>query len=440
MAGLFDSLQGLMPITVEATRKLRITGFLLAKAQSFCPVLKSRELELVAGKLVRKERQSVSIAVPSRTAWLRATHQRPPRSAAKVKKTAAKRSPTEQKQLGKFFGSSKGHARTKPAGKVHTVIVKEDPVICNRSSREPAVNGLESGVDTHVPTRDCIQSSSIGPRTEARAQSGLYADQCCQLHVEPVVSADPGKALSGGNPKNAGREAIKADYGVISLFDGVSTVVPALQKKFGYPPTVVLLAEIDGSLRALVCAEFGYRPDQACGRSKSGSACLYVKDVNSLLEDNCRRLYEAVAIAPNAKWIIVGGSPSQDLTFAGAFRGLLGLVGKNSRLFFTLLGVIRAMQDLVSKKNVRFLVENAGSMADLHYQAFCTLLGLPPEPGSNYVWDCVENGYGVTRKRNFFRGHKDHQPIQVTRRSAATPIWTACYVPSVAENKRSTPL
>ena len=190
-AGLFDSLQGLMPITVEATRKLRITGFLLAKAQSSCPVLKSRELELVAGKLVRKERRSVSIAVSSRTAWLRATHQRPPRSAAKVKKTAVKRSPTEQKQLGKFFGSSKGRARTKPDAKVHTVIVKEDPVICNRSSREPAENGLESGVDTHVPTRACIRSSSngTGPRTEAGAQSGLYTDQCCQLHVEPVVSA-----------------------------------------------------------------------------------------------------------------------------------------------------------------------------------------------------------------------------------------------------------
>ena len=60
-AGLFDSLQGLMPITVEVTRKLRITGFLLVKAQSCCPVLKSKELELVAGKLARKERQSVSI-------------------------------------------------------------------------------------------------------------------------------------------------------------------------------------------------------------------------------------------------------------------------------------------------------------------------------------------------------------------------------------------
>ena len=51
-------------------------------------------------------------------------------------------------------------------------------------------------------------------------------------------------------------------------------------------------------------------------------------------------------------------------------------------------------------------------MVDLHYQAFCTLLGLPSEPKSRYLWDPSEHGYGVTRKRNFFRGHTDSQIIQ----------------------------
>ena len=125
-----------------------------------------------------------------------------------------------------------------------------------------------------------------------------------------VVDADPGKALSGGVSNNTSRVAIKEEYGVISLFDGVSTVVPPLHKKLGYPPAVAILAEIDGSLRALVCA-IGYRPDQSWGRSKSGSACLYVKDVNSLLDDSCRRLQEAVAIALGIKWIVVGGSPQE---------------------------------------------------------------------------------------------------------------------------------
>ncbi len=113
---LFDSLHGLMPITLEVTRKLWITGFLLVKSQTDCPVLKSKELELVAGKLAkelelvagklaRKERQSVAItiAVQSRTAWLRATHQQITKSAAKVKKASVKRSPTEQKITWQVF-------------------------------------------------------------------------------------------------------------------------------------------------------------------------------------------------------------------------------------------------------------------------------------------------------------------------------------------------
>ena len=103
---------------------------------------------------------------------------------------------------------------------------------------------------------------------------------------------------------------------------------PEFRKKLGYAPVVTVVAEIDVTLRALVCAEFGYRTDQTWGRAKNGSICIYIKDVNTLLDNRRKLLREAVALAPKAKWIIVGGSPCQDLTFAGTFKGLLGLVGK----------------------------------------------------------------------------------------------------------------
>ena len=44
-------------------------------------------------------------------------------------------------------------------------------------------------------------------------------------------------------------------YGVITLFDGFSSVVPTLTKKFGYAPTVAILTENDIDIRAVVCAE-----------------------------------------------------------------------------------------------------------------------------------------------------------------------------------------
>lgn len=51
-------------------------------------------------------------------------------------------------------------------------------------------------------------------------------------------------------------------YRVISLLDGISSVVPLLKKKIGYAPVVVILAENDNRIRSLVCAEFGYRSDE----------------------------------------------------------------------------------------------------------------------------------------------------------------------------------
>ena len=48
---------------------------------------------------------------------------------------------------------------------------------------------------------------------------------------------------------------ITGGYGVITLFDGVSSVVPALTKKFGNAPAVAILAENDIDVRAVVCSQ-----------------------------------------------------------------------------------------------------------------------------------------------------------------------------------------
>ena len=133
----------------------------------------------------------------------------------------------------------------------------------------------------------------------------------------------------GATPVNA---VSRGRYGIISLFDGVSSVVPILRKKLGYPPTAVILAECDLSLRQLVCTEFGYRSDEKWGFTPEGSAVLYVKDVHYIIAGQCKVLHDLARMFPGCKWIIVGGSPCQDLTFAGPWRGLLGLIGPSSRL------------------------------------------------------------------------------------------------------------
>jgi len=113
-------------------------------------------------------------------------------------------------------------------------------------------------------------------------------------------------------------------YGVISLFDGVSSVVPLLKKKIGYARVVVILAENDNRIRSLVCAEFGYRSDEEWCYVMDGSAVLYLRDVHALVANGCRILQTTLKMFPNCKWIVVGGSPCQDLTLAGTMKGVLG--------------------------------------------------------------------------------------------------------------------
>ena len=205
---------------------------------------------------------------------------------------------------------------------------------------------------------------------------------------------------------------IQGQYGIISLFDGVSSVVRILKQKLQQPPSAIILAELDEKIRGLVCAEFGYRSDEQWGYTTDGTACRYVRDVNTILKDNCYLLRQVVAMYPNLKWFVVGGSPCQDLTFAGPSQGLLGLVGSQSRLFFVLLCVIRTMQVLVGSNFVRFLVENAGSMKPVHFVAFCKLLGLPHNPMNQYIWDLAKYTPLISRKRNFFRNFEDVEPVQ----------------------------
>ena len=260
--------------------------------------------------------------------------------------------------------------------------------------------------------------SSRGGLSRLAPRSQLCADtekDLARAEREVGPAAAPNCASSCCGDATLQGSTIKAKpgkYGIISLFDGVSSVVRSLTQKLGCPPTAILLAENDEAVRRLVCAEFGYRTDEKWGYTTSGSACLYITDVHKIADNDCLLLRQLTALFPGLRWFIIGGSPCQDLTYAGYLHVLLGLVGARSRLFFLLLLTIRTMQVLVGCASVRFLVENAGSMKDVHFVAFCKLLGLPYEkPFDQYTWDLAKFTCFITRKRNFFRNMADVEPI-----------------------------
>ena len=110
--------------------------------------------------------------------------------------------------------------------------------------------------------------------------------------------------------------------------------------------------------------------------------------------------------------LLLGGPHARTSPMLDIYMVYWGLVGARSRLFFLLLLTIRTIQILVGISSVRFLVENAGSMKDVHFVAFCKLLGLPfKEPFDQYAWDLAKYTCFITRKRNFFRNMTDDEPI-----------------------------
>ena len=160
-----------------------------------------------------------------------------------------------------------------------------------------------------------------------------------------------------------------------------------------------------------------------------GVATIYVKDVWALVARDSLILRQAKAMHPTIKWIVVAGSPCQDLTYAGYLNGLLGLTGQRSMLFFVVYLVILHLQKLFGTESIRYLTENAGSMQIVHtdrrpkamqrleqsehFQMFLYCLGLPSkQPTNQWVWD-TSPYYGIQRRRVFLRSHMDTEELAI---------------------------
>ena len=322
---------------------------------------------------------------------------------------------------GQIFKNSESHDATKSD---HRHEISEDVLVPSkkREVREEENCHTDAPLPLELPKSRKTAPASLDVNLQSEVAAGCSA---YHLHVQAEISSrTAGCSAYPTNPPDLVenlseevKENCKAElqpqgrYGVISLFDGVSSVVPLLKKKLGYAPVAAILAENDNRIRSLVCAEFGYRSDEEWCYVIDGSAVLYLRDVHSLVANGCRVLQTTLKMFPDCKWIIVGGSPCQDLTLAGTMKGALGLTGLSSRLFFILLCVIYTVQTEVGPAAVRFLVENAGSMQKMHLEAFCKLLSLPLTHDRDYIWDPAQYGYLITRCRNFFRNYRDKEPV-----------------------------
>ena len=203
------------------------------------------------------------------------------------------------------------------------------------------------------------------------------------------------------------RRESPAHIGVISLFDGVSSVLPAVTEVLGGQPAIFVGAECDQTLRHLVAEKHGFRLDGQWRKHPSGMSSIYIDDVKKLFADGCKILSQIISIAGReCKWLFVSGSPCQDLTIAGPTQGVVGICGRQSSLFFCVHLAIWYIQMKYPAGYVRFLAENAGSMQDFHKNAIKEILGLEQANEDALKWDTSVH-FGIRRERFFSRNYDD---------------------------------
>ena len=254
----------------------------------------------------------------------------------------------------------------------------------NQKSHEFDRKTLALTSDASKPEPSGVNPGENNSRVEKNGHQSALGTACCR--AQPVAAK--GDDNQETQCKDIGTDGpVRGRYGVISLFDGVSTVMPILRKKFGYAPVEAILADGDLSLRELVCTEYGYRSDEKWGYTVEGSAVLYLKDVHVVINHNCQLLKELVQMFPDCKWIIVGGSPCQDRR------------GKSS-----------SPDSYICWSAARYAW-----------------------PG-RYVWDPWDFGFQITRRRNYFRNFDDTEEI-----GSPTQVFDHNYGPLVDQSGNNVP-
>ena len=253
-----------------------------------------------------------------------------------------------------------------------------------------------------IPLPDAHTSCTDDTIETPRIDNGL-----CQHHA-PAADGPPNNV----SPPKRLRFSELHPYAIISLFDGVGSAIPAITKAIGGPPKLIIAAECDPILRQLVAEQFQFRTDGCWTQSSASTFTLYTHDIKELLRDNCRILREAFAIAgAQCRWIVIAGSPCQDLTLAGPFKGLLGLTGQSSSLFYYVHVILWLLQTNYPTELIRFLLENAGTMLEIHRKAILRALGLNPDANPDYFRVDPKHTHGIKRNRFYFRNYTDRDQV-----------------------------
>ena len=94
-----------------------------------------------------------------------------------------------------------------------------------------------------------------------------------------------------------------------------------------------IAARIDEQLRQFGSSQTGLKLNGQWTRMNCGTIGMYVDDVTKLIDRNNHILRKIGAFGDDCYWIVISGSPCQDLTYAGPHQGFFSVVGRRSVFF-----------------------------------------------------------------------------------------------------------
>ena len=333
--------------------------------------------------------------------------------------------------------------------------------ICDQYICEHGTNATRQGVIQSLRNGGC--TSQIAESTvQTWLQAGLLlhdGEFVRPGNTDSQASWLPLQPLTGHEPCNRGTTSVA----LLSLFDGTGlariAMGEAIQDCGGITLVRSAFVEHDRTLANRVANV--WNNEVSSGRTQVAHTPI-ASDIWDLCRPENRPLGTLTSVArlppdqntPLSRFaqslpagcttFIVAGSPCQQLTFAGRYRGMQGLCGADSVLFFAVPTVAWALQKLRPDTNVHVVLENAGSMQPRHKAAIMQALG-GLNAGEHLRTLDSREWSAFPRRRHYFMTLPDSGPLALPARRDAPwepgwgPIPSATIYPMMCSRSNVTP-
>eukprot|EP00927_Polykrikos_kofoidii_P087062 TRINITY_DN9945_c0_g1_i2.p1 TRINITY_DN9945_c0_g1~~TRINITY_DN9945_c0_g1_i2.p1 ORF type:complete len:515 (-),score=90.56 TRINITY_DN9945_c0_g1_i2:67-1611(-) len=211
---------------------------------------------------------------------------------------------------------------------------------------------------TAQPQPELLQIPTVGAEAVQLQASTKDLPALCPPSPPTAPPLAPARELAPKQVNGEAEPVVTGNFVLLALFDGIRGCSVAL-RSLGVEPFVDYSSEVDNNCRRFIAAKY--------------PRCVQLGDVRKISEDVLTRLIQQHGV--ERPWLVVGGSPCQDLSRRrGPNRR--GLSGKKSKLFFEFLRIVSMLKSAGVKTG--FLLENVASMDDEERDVISDCLGVDP--------------------------------------------------------------